>query len=40
MYYIIGELKIEIIIWLNCLKESWHNKRWISPREYERSRGN
>lgn len=41
MYYIIGEIRLNLIIFYDRLRTSWKSRRWISDKEYyEVRRGN
>jgi hypothetical protein len=41
MLFLIGEFKLNLIILLDRIQSSWHNRRWISDQEYyEIRRGN
>jgi hypothetical protein len=41
MLYIIGEIRIELLILYDRLRASWKSRRWISDKEYyEVRRGN
>jgi hypothetical protein len=41
MYYLIGEIRLELLILYDRLKDSIKSRRWISDKEYyEVRRGN